>query len=85
MGAITVRNLDEDIKKALRKRAAERGVSMEQEVRDVLRASVKRDFASGERQLTFSQSVESLKEKYGAFELDIPERSRTMREPPRFE
>lgn len=85
MGAITVRNLDEDIKKALRKRAAERGVSMEQEVRDVLRDSVKRDFAPGERQLTFSQSVEILKEKYGAFELDVPERRQAMREPPRFE
>lgn len=36
MSALTIRNLDDDVKRALRKRAAERGVSMEQEARDVL-------------------------------------------------
>jgi plasmid stability protein len=36
-GALTIRNLDDEVKRALRKRAAERGVSMEQEARDALR------------------------------------------------
>lgn len=41
MSTLTIRNVDERIKRELRKRAAERGVSMEQEIRDVLTDSVK--------------------------------------------
>jgi antitoxin FitA len=41
MATLTVRNLDDDVKRALRRRAAERGVSMEQQVRDVLTESVR--------------------------------------------
>ena len=37
MSTITVRNLDDSVKQVLRERAAARGVSMEQEVRDALR------------------------------------------------
>jgi plasmid stability protein len=36
MSALTIRNLDDDVKHALRKRAAEHGVSMEQEARNIL-------------------------------------------------
>jgi plasmid stability protein len=42
MASLTIRNLDEVVKRALRRRAAERGISMEQEVRDVLTASVRK-------------------------------------------
>lgn len=37
MSTITIRNLDDSVKQVLRQRAAARGVSMEQEARDVLR------------------------------------------------
>ena len=40
MATLTIRNLDERIKRELRKRAAIRGVSMEQEVRDTLADSI---------------------------------------------
>ena len=40
MASLTVRNLDENVKRELRKRAAESGVSMEQEARDRLAESV---------------------------------------------
>ncbi|MEO9339470.1 hypothetical protein ABFT80_18795 [Mesorhizobium sp. SB112] len=40
MGTLTIRNLDDSVKLELRKRAAARGVSMEQEVRDVLSKDV---------------------------------------------
>jgi plasmid stability protein len=40
MGTLTIRNLDDNVKRELRKRAAERGVSMEQEARDRLAESV---------------------------------------------
>ena len=36
MATLTIRNLDEGVKQELRKRAAARGVSMEQEARDRL-------------------------------------------------
>jgi plasmid stability protein len=37
MGALTIRNIDDDVKLALRRRAAEHGISMEQEARNALR------------------------------------------------
>jgi plasmid stability protein len=37
MASITIRNLDEDIKRRLRVRAAMHGRSMEEEARDILR------------------------------------------------
>jgi plasmid stability protein len=40
MAQIIVRNLDEDVKRGLRERANLRGKSMEEEVRDILRATV---------------------------------------------
>jgi len=41
MSTVTVRNLDESVKQALRERAAGRGVSMEQEIRDALARDVR--------------------------------------------
>ncbi len=43
MASLTVRNIDDDIKKRLRIRAAERGRSMEDEVRRILKDAVDRD------------------------------------------
>jgi plasmid stability protein len=42
MSTITVRNLDDEVKGALRERAAANGRSLEEEVRQVLRESVRR-------------------------------------------
>jgi antitoxin FitA len=36
VGTLTIRNLDDRLKQALRERAARRGVSMEQEMREVI-------------------------------------------------
>ena len=41
MASLTVRQLDEKLKKLLRLRAARHGRSMEEEVRDILRNAVK--------------------------------------------
>src|SRR3954463_6659313 len=41
MGTITIRNIEDDVKQALRRRAAEHGVSMEQEVRTILRTAAR--------------------------------------------
>ncbi|MFH1794806.1 MAG: hypothetical protein ABIK36_13065 [Pseudomonadota bacterium] len=40
MARLTVRNLEDDVMQRLRERGAARGVSMEQEARDVLAASL---------------------------------------------
>jgi plasmid stability protein len=40
MASITIRNLDDDLKRRLRVRAAEHGRSMEAEVRQILRQAV---------------------------------------------
>lgn len=40
MASITIRNLDDDIKRRLRVRAAEHGRSMEEEAREILRDAV---------------------------------------------
>ncbi|MBB6467665.1 plasmid stability protein [Aminobacter lissarensis] len=46
MGTLTIRNLDDNVKQELRKRAAARGVSMEQEARDL----ITRDVLKGDHQ-----------------------------------
>jgi antitoxin FitA len=46
MATLTIRDLDDDLKAALRVRAAEHGRSMESEVREILRAVLERS-ASG--------------------------------------
>ena len=40
MASITIRNLDDEVKRRLRVRAAEHGRSMEEEARDILRQVV---------------------------------------------
>jgi antitoxin FitA len=43
MAQLVVRNLDDDVKKRLKERAEKHGRSMEEEVRDILRAAVTRE------------------------------------------
>lgn len=40
MASITIRNLDDDLKRRLRVRAADNGRSMEEEAREILRAAL---------------------------------------------
>jgi plasmid stability protein len=45
MASITIRTLDDDLKRHLRMRAAQNGRSMEQEAREILRAALSGDDA----------------------------------------
>jgi antitoxin FitA len=47
MATLTIRDFDEELKAALRVRAAEQGRSMEAEVREILRAALTRPSSSG--------------------------------------
>ena len=81
MASITVRNLDDGLKRRLRVRAAENGRSMEQEAREILKAALEEETAP-ERNL--GTAIHELFKPFGGVELEIPPRD-PMREPPRFD
>ena len=80
MGSITIRNLDDDVKRRLRVRAAEHGRSMEEEAREILRQVVTRPALSRD----LGQSIHARFAEVGGIELPQPKRSE-MRPTPNFE
>jgi len=81
MASITVRNLDEGLKRRLRIRAAENGRSMEQEVRDILKAALDEESPSGK---DFVERIRARFAELGGVELELPPRE-LAREPPKFD
>ncbi|MCY3543143.1 MAG: plasmid stabilization protein [Chloroflexi bacterium] len=81
MASITVRNLDEGLKRRLQIRAAENGKSMEQEVRDILRAALDEESQSGK---DFVYGIRARFAELGGVELELPPRE-LAREPPNFD
>ena len=80
MASITIRNLDESVKVALRKRAAQNGRSMEEEARRILDAELLRDSRRpGEGLGTWLSRRFS---EIGGGELLIPPRTEMPRKPP---
>lgn len=80
MASITIRNLDDDIKRRLRVRAAEHGRSMEEEAREILRDVV----GDTRPPLNLAHSLRARVAKIGGVDLDIPARD-AMRNPPVFD
>lgn len=78
MASITVRNLDDGLKRRLRIRAAENGRSMEQEARDILRAAL--DDASA-ASTDLGSSIHARFAPLGGVELELPPRE-PIRNPP---
>jgi plasmid stability protein len=86
MGTVTVRNLDDQTKQALRHRAVRHGVSMEQELRTILTDAAKAEaghLSPARKEESLYDAIRRLVEPYGGFELEIPERQ-PAREPPTF-
>lgn len=81
MASITVRNLDEGLKRRLRIRAAENGRSMEQEARDILRSVLDEEAAPARK---LGTALHELFKPLGGVELELPSRE-PMREPVRFD
>ncbi|HEX6676734.1 MAG TPA: Arc family DNA-binding protein [Actinomycetes bacterium] len=75
MAALSIRNLDEDIKRRLRMRAAQHGRSMESEVRAILEEAVREPEPSGGLFITLMDRLGAL----GGVELDLPPRSTAPR------
>jgi len=79
MASITIRNLDDGIKRRLRVRAAEHGRSMEEEAREILREVV----GDLRPPLNLARSLRARVARTGGVDLDIPARD-AMREAPAF-
>lgn len=88
MGTLTIRNFEDDLKRNLRVRGAQRGASMEEEARSILRAVLTANLplesiaapppspagrpAKGE---SAWDMIMELRDKYGTFDLELPERT----------
>lgn len=84
MASITVRNLDEGVKKRLRKRAADNGRSLEAEARDILSRSASAPApAQAKTGLDIVRPLLEFVGKFGGVELEIPPRG-PRRELPSF-
>ena len=80
MSSITIRNLDDKLKRKLRLRAAEHDRSMEEEARDILRCALSEEPRPAEN---LADSIRRLVEPYGGFEIPPFPRG-PMRDPPDF-
>ena len=80
MASITIRNLDDDVKRRLRVRAAEHGRSMEEEARDILRQVVSQPSATRD----LGQTIHARFAVLGGVDLALPDRT-PMRAQPDFE
>jgi plasmid stability protein len=78
MASITIRNLDDALKRKLRLRAAHRNRSMEDEARDILRTALAQEPAQTQN---LADAIRELVEPLGGFELELPPRG-PMPEPP---
>jgi antitoxin FitA len=80
MSSITIRNLDDGVKRRLRLRAAERNRSMEEEARDILRrALAEQPKVPG----NLADAIREIIEPLGGVELELPPRG-PLRDPPDF-
>jgi plasmid stability protein len=82
MASLTIRNLEEPIKELLRIRAASHGHSMEEEVRQILRAAILEDAQSPDN--LADAIAKRFAELGGVDDLSIPYRE-PMRESPQLE
>jgi plasmid stability protein len=79
LGSLTIRNLDDALKRRLRVRAAEHGRSMEEEVREILRQAV-----GGPSTGDLGRAIHERFAAMGGVELELPPRD-PMRAAPEFE
>ena len=81
MATLTIRNLDAALKERLRVRAAQHGHSMEAELRDILRDTLKEP---EQPSTNLYQRIRARFAPLGGVDLDLPPREPTP-EPPRFD
>ena len=74
MTAISIRNLDSDVKARLRIRAAEHGRSMEAEIRAILA-----DAVAEQRPVGLFDAIRAVSLEHGGVDLELPPRKRRQR------
>ena len=74
MASITIRNLDDNVKKTLRKQAAENGRSLEAEAREILSAGVSQRDTKHESGADLFRRIHARFEPLGGVDLKLPER-----------
>ena len=84
MATITIRNLDDQVKRELQVRAALKGRSMEAEARAVLSESVKPRIATGQKD-NLGIRIHRRFAALGGVELQIPPRTKSHRPIPTFD
>jgi antitoxin FitA len=85
MATLTIRNVDPEVQKRLRVRAALNGRSMEAELRQILKDAVGASPApKAESGLDLAEAIRRRFAPFGGVELDIPPRE-FAREPPDFQ
>lgn len=77
MGALTIRNLDDDVKRRLRIRAAENGRSMEAEAREILRKALRDRLEQPTR--GFGTRAAAIFAEAGGVDLELPSRRSPLR------
>lgn len=80
MSTLTIRQVDEDVKKRLQVRAAHNGRSMEAEVRAILTEAVSIDAAVETEDPLFA-ALRDFRRLTGGLELDIPSRADDIERP----
>ena len=81
MATLTIRNVNPEVQKRLRVRAAQNGRSMEAELRQILKDAVGAAPEAEESGLSLAEAIRRRFAPYGGVELDIPPRE-FGREPP---
>lgn len=82
MASLTIRKLDDELKRRLRLRAARNGRSMEEEARRILADGLRGETKA--RAGGVASAIAAIVDPIGGFEIEIPERTEG-REPPRFD
>lgn len=78
MASITIRNLDDSVKEALRRRAAGNRRSMEEEARLLLKTALLQDRS----EMGLGSRLHAIAMEVGGWDLEIPPRSEMPRRPP---
>jgi plasmid stability protein len=78
MATLTIRQLDENIKKRLRVRAARHGCSMEQEAREILRSAL---IGSSPPKINLAEAVRRRFALFGGAEFELPRRGAIRQAP----
>jgi antitoxin FitA len=81
MASLTIRKLDDTLKRKLRLQAAKNGRSMEEEARRILAEGLQGKAESGQG---VASAIAAIVDPIGGFDIEIPERTGEY-EPPRFD